>query len=77
MVHAPFKKVDDVLFLLAGHTDIRKVENVLNCLTNSGLTFQDIVIDKWEDKCAVYIKNDKWSLHHSSIIKDSSNWEQK
>lgn len=77
MVHAPFKKVDDVLFLLAGHTDIRKVENVLSCLTNSGLTLQDIVIDKWEDWCAVYIKNDKWSLHHSSIIKDCSNWEPK
>lgn len=73
-IPAPMKNVDGVIYLHAGNTTIDKIERVLSCLTESNLSPLDIIVEKYDNRCCVYIKNEKWSLHHSSIINCTNGW---
>lgn len=69
-----YKNIDGVSYVHAGNTDTSHLENVLNCLYKEKVNPLDIVVDKYEDKCCVYIRSSRWSLHHSSIINCANGW---
>ena len=69
-----YKNVDGVMYAHVGNTTVSNIEKVISCLLASNLKETDILVDKYDERCCVYIRNDRWSLHHSSIINCTNGW---